>query len=101
MSGEGDVTGEHAGSGPVLVRYWAAARAARGQAEERFEVPADGVAISELLGQVIERGTPRVAQVVAICSVLLDETAVHGADVQTARARPGAVVDLLPPFAGG
>ncbi|QWC83848.1 MoaD/ThiS family protein [Nocardioidaceae bacterium] len=99
--GEGDVTGPDAGAGVVLVRYWAAARAARGVAEERVEVPAEGVTISELLAGVTERGTPRLAAVVAICSVLLDETAVHGPDVRVALARPGSVVDLLPPFAGG
>ncbi len=82
----------------VTVRYWAALRAAAGTASDQT---APG-ALSDVLAAVGARHAegPRFAQVLAICSVLVDERPVTsdpaGVDVPA-----GSVVDLLPPFAGG
>ena len=83
----------------VTVRYFAAARAAAGRAEERFAV-GRGTTIQALLDRV-ERALPEDAagrQVIARCSVL------HNGETGQANGAPlrdGDVVDLLPPFAGG
>jgi sulfur-carrier protein len=88
----GDVT-------DVTVRYWAALRAAAG-------TPADQVPpgqLDEVLASVAasHADAPRFAQVLAICSVLLDEHQVGSRDPADVDVGPGSVVDLLPPFAGG
>lgn len=78
----------------VTVRYWAAARAAAGAAEERTEPGT----LDEIVARLGERHGERLARVLDYCSYLLDGTAVrdHGATVQA-----GSVVEVLPPFAGG
>ena len=110
----------------MTVRYFAAARAAAGAAEESLTVPA--VPAGRLSGDAAEPSTaepstaapstaaPSTATVDAVleaaigrhggalatvlrrCSFLLDEVAVHG--TQT-RVRTGQILDVLPPFAGG
>ena len=76
----------------VTVRYWAAARTAAGIASETHE----GQTLADVVRQASE-GRPELARVLGICSLLVD----------SARADPatplpeGAVVDALPPFAGG
>ena len=87
--------------GEVTVRYWASVRAAQGRADERVSVPAEGITVADLLLRITDGREPRVAQVVGACSLLLDETAVHADRLDETGVRPGAVVDLLPPFAGG
>jgi molybdopterin converting factor small subunit len=83
----------------VTVRYWAAMRSAAG-------TPSDQVA-SGRLDQVLAEAArahaegPRFAQVLAICSVLVDEEPVGGRDPAEVMVVSGSVVDLLPPFAGG
>lgn len=76
----------------VTVRYWAGARRAAGLASE--VLTADTLA--DLLGQLQAR--PGLAEVVAASSVLVNEIRPSG-DAQP--LAPGAVVDILPPFAGG
>jgi len=76
----------------VTVRYWAGARRAAGLASE--VLTADTLA--DLLGQL--RARPGLAEVVAASSVLVDEVRPSGDDQPLAT---GAVVDILPPFAGG
>ncbi|MDQ4137666.1 MAG: MoaD/ThiS family protein [Actinomycetota bacterium] len=83
----------------VTVRYFAAARAAAGRAEERFEVER-GTTVQGLLDRVERALADNVSgrQVIARCSVL------HNGESGQAAAAPladGDVVDLLPPFAGG
>jgi molybdopterin converting factor small subunit len=79
----------------VRVRAFAAARAALGWSER--DVPTGpAVTVGDLLAGVLA-DAPDAADVVARCSVLVD-------GVRTDRDAPvpdGAVVDLLPPFAGG
>ena len=78
----------------MTVRYWAGARAAAGRAEEAVEAGTVG----ELLSRIGAR--PPLARVLDASSLLVDGTAVRRDD----REHPlpaGAVVDVLPPFAGG
>lgn len=86
------------------VRYFAAARAAAGVEEERFELPA-GATVADLLlaVQAVDRvvppaGTPPLERILARSSFLLNEVAVRD---RATVLNPGDVVDVLPPFAGG
>lgn len=81
----------------VVVRYFAAARAAAGVETEKVDVP-DGTTVEGLLGVLREEHGPGLARVLERCSFLLDEVAVR--DRATVLA-DGAAVDVLPPFAGG
>ncbi|MCB5274390.1 hypothetical protein BJG92_01923 [Arthrobacter sp. SO5] len=86
------------------VRYFAAARAAAGVDEERFDL-SDGATLKSLLAAIlaVERpappaGTPPLARILSRSSFLLNEVAVRNA---AAALNPDDVVDVLPPFAGG
>lgn len=86
------------------VRYFAAARAAAGVDEERFELPA-GSTVESLLAAVLgverpepQAGTPPLDRILARSSLLLNEVAVRD---RTTVLAAGDVVDVLPPFAGG
>ncbi|UKA55879.1 MoaD/ThiS family protein [Arthrobacter sp. FW305-BF8] len=86
------------------VRYFAAARAAAGMDEERFELPA-GSTVESLLAAVLDvdrpeppAGTPPLDRILARSSFLLNEVAVRD---RTTVLAAGDVVDVLPPFAGG
>lgn len=76
----------------VTVRYWAAARAAAGVGSEQVA----GDTVAAVLAECIARH-PGLAQVVTVATFLLDGRAVPRA---TALA-DGAIVEVLPPFAGG
>ena len=75
------------------IRYWAAARAEAGTAEEPF--------VGDTLGDVLSvaragRG-PAFSRVLAHCTFLVD-------GVRSGPATPlvdGGVIEVLPPFAGG
>ena len=102
----------------VTVRYFAAARAAVGVAEERLTVAvvpdvstgsagrridphrqqAATVTVQAVLDTAIRRHGRRLTTVLRRCSFLLDEVAVHERD---ATVRDGQIMDVLPPFAGG
>jgi sulfur-carrier protein len=75
------------------VRFWAAARAAAGRSEQAYDAATLG-AVVQSLGE--EHGH-ELARVLAHCSFLVDGV----------RAKPelelpdGAVIEVLPPFAGG
>lgn len=86
------------------VRYFAAARAAAGVEEERFELPA-GSTMESLLSAVLDvdrpappAGTPSLGRLLSRSSFLLNEVAVRDRSVVLG---PDDVVDVLPPFAGG
>lgn len=83
----------------VTVRYWAAARAAAGIAEER--VPASTLA--ELLDVISRRhrDRDRFDDVIDMCSILVGETPVGAREPSTVPLHPGDSVEFLPPFAGG
>ncbi|NUT73057.1 MoaD/ThiS family protein [Pseudarthrobacter sp. C4D7] len=88
----------------MLVRYFAAARAAAGFEEEKFHLP-EGATVADLLAAVaaVERpeppaGTPPLPRLLSRSSFLLNEVAVRD---HAAILGPDDVVDVLPPFAGG
>lgn len=80
----------------MTVRYFAAARAAAGVAAEQVELPA-GASV-EILLKVLRGNGDELARVLDRCSFLVDEVAVRD---RNAPLHDGAVVDVLPPFAGG
>ncbi len=81
----------------MTVRYFAAARAAAGVESEPVAVPV-GATVDLLLKTVRAAHGDDLARVLDRCSYLLDEVAVRDRDVPL---HDGAVVDVLPPFAGG
>jgi sulfur-carrier protein len=84
----------------VLVRYWAAAKAAAGRAEETFPHEPD---LAALLDAVRARhgADGRLAEVLARCAYLVDEVSPGRRAAVDVAVPEGAVVDVLPPFAGG
>ena len=79
---------------PVTVRYFAGARAAAGVESETR----DACTLDELVGQIVAAHGERLAKVLTACSFLVDGTQTRDRSLAVA---PGAVVDGLPPFAGG
>jgi molybdopterin converting factor small subunit len=80
----------------VRVRYFAGAAAAAGTTEETLAVP-PGATVGGLVETLVARHGTGLARVLAASSFLLDE-------VTGDASRPlhdGALVDVLPPFAGG
>jgi sulfur-carrier protein len=78
----------------VTVRYFAGARAAAGVETETR----DAGTLSELVGQIVESHGERLGRVLTACSFLVDGTQTRDRSQPLA---PDAVVDVLPPFAGG
>jgi len=81
----------------VVVRYFAAARAAAGVESETVDVP-PGATVDILLKTVRAAHGDALGGVLDRCSFLLDEVAVRDRDTPL---HDGAQVDVLPPFAGG
>lgn len=85
----------------IRVRYWAAARSAAGTAEETVEV-AGPLTLAALRAEVVRRhADSRLADVIAVCSVLVGDQPVSTQDPGAVEVPPGATVEFLPPFAGG
>ena len=78
----------------VTVRYFAGARAAAGVDTETRSA----ASLDELVGQIVAAHGPKLERVLTACSFLVDGTSTRDRALQLA---PGAVVDVLPPFAGG
>jgi sulfur-carrier protein len=76
----------------VTIRYFAAARAAAGEST----ATARAGSLKELVGAV-SADRPELARVLGICTFMVDGERV-GLDT---RLGDGALVDALPPFAGG
>ena len=93
------VSQDDSSSGHVTFRYWAAARAAAGVAEDQIVVEGP-LTLDVLLARAVA-GRDRLAVVLATCSVLLGDRPVASADPASVRVEPGQVVEFLPPFAGG
>lgn len=83
----------------VTIRYWAAAREAAGLAEESVEAATLAEALAAIRERHAER--PRFALVLDMCSLLVDGDPVGRQNPSEVRLRPGARVEVLPPFAGG
>jgi molybdopterin synthase sulfur carrier subunit len=78
----------------VTVRYFAGARAASGVDSEIR----DAGTLDQLVGQLVDAHGEKLERVLTACSFLVDGTTTRDrASVLAA----GAVVDVLPPFAGG
>ena len=83
----------------VRVRYWAAARAAAGRAEDTVE----GQTLADVLSAVraLHRDRPRLAEILGVSSLLVGDVPVGTRDPVGVRLRPEDVIEVLPPFAGG
>jgi sulfur-carrier protein len=83
----------------VTIRYWAAAKEAAGVQEESVEA----VTLGDLLNAVVATRKPdrRLADVLARSSFLVNADPVGRADRSSILLDDGAVVEVLPPFAGG
>jgi molybdopterin converting factor small subunit len=78
----------------VIVRYFAGARAVSGTDTESREADS----LDQLVGQIVDAHGERLERVLTACSFLVDGTSTRDRALVLA---PGAVVDVLPPFAGG
>jgi molybdopterin converting factor small subunit len=78
----------------VLVRYFAGARAAAGIDEDKLAA----ATLDDLVTTVTTRRGARLGGVLTACTFLVDGLACHD---RHAPLPEGAVVDVLPPFAGG
>jgi molybdopterin synthase sulfur carrier subunit len=78
----------------VTVRYFAGARAASGVDTELH----DADTLEQLVGQIVGAHGEKLERVLTACSFLVDGTSTRNRALTLA---PGAVVDVLPPFAGG
>jgi sulfur-carrier protein len=81
----------------AVVRYWAAARAAAGVAEERYDATTLGAA----LAAAVAAHGPGLERVLGVCSFLVDGDPVGARDRHTIELGADSVVEALPPFAGG
>jgi molybdopterin synthase sulfur carrier subunit len=83
----------------VTVRYWAAAKQAAGVAEE---ILAAGT-LAEMVAAVLARhpGAPALNDVLARSSFLIDGEQAGARPPESVTLPEGAVVEVLPPFAGG
>ncbi|MBV7246130.1 MULTISPECIES: MoaD/ThiS family protein [unclassified Streptomyces] len=79
------------------IRYWAAAKAAAGTAEE----PYAAATLAEALDAVRRRHPGELSQVLRRCSFLIDGNPVGSREHETVRLAEGGTVEVLPPFAGG
>ncbi|MDH6112219.1 molybdopterin synthase sulfur carrier subunit [Kitasatospora sp. MAP12-15] len=81
------------------IRYWAAAKAEAGTAEEPYRA----ATLADALAQARERHAdrPKFVQVLGICSFLVDSEPVGGRDRAAVRLTEGGTIEVLPPFAGG
>ena len=82
----------------LTVRYFAGARTAAGRDSETVPVAFGRSTVDDVVRELAERHGPELAKVLAASSYLLDEVAVRD---KSAVLRDGAVLDVLPPFAGG
>jgi molybdopterin synthase sulfur carrier subunit len=81
----------------LTVRYFAGARAAAGVPDESIELTGEST-VADVLTLVHERHGEKLGRVLAASSFLLDGVAVRDRGVAVP---PGAMLDVLPPFAGG
>jgi molybdopterin converting factor small subunit len=83
----------------VTVRYWAAAKAAAGLPEEVVEA----VTLRDALNAVVARrkSDGHLAAVLARSSFLVNADPVGHAAPESVVLGDGAVIEVLPPFAGG
>ena len=90
------------GPGSIVVRYWAAARAAAGVEYDVLQAT-EVRTLADVLAAVRElhADRPRLSDVVAVCSVLVGDRPVGSVEPGEVTLAAGDIVELLPPFAGG
>ncbi len=81
----------------IVVRYFAAARAAAGEDEEKVQLPSNA-SVADAVAELRRLHPERLPRVLEAVSYLLDGIAVRDL---TRRLKDGAELDVLPPFAGG
>jgi molybdopterin converting factor small subunit len=83
----------------VTIRYWAAAKDAAGLPEESVEA----VTLRDALDVAVASRNPdsRLADVIARSSFLVNADPVGRAAKESIALIDGAVIEVLPPFAGG
>jgi molybdopterin converting factor small subunit len=86
----------------ATLRFWAAAREAAGTAEETVRAATLAGALDEAVARRggAGGGGAKLERVLTRSSVLLDGVQVRAAD-RSVPLPEGAVVEILPPFAGG
>lgn len=89
----------------VTLRYWAAAKQAAGVAEETISAETLAAALEVALSARERNAAPGadggLRAVLARSSFVIDGTPVGGRAPETVALREAAVVEVLPPFAGG
>ncbi|MEV5506236.1 MoaD/ThiS family protein [Streptomyces orinoci] len=89
-------------AGPVpagTIRYWAAAKAAAGTAEEPYAAATLAQALDAARRRHARR--PEFSRVLSLCSFLVDGDPVGAREHTTVQLTEGGTVEVLPPFAGG
>ncbi|MGP3968439.1 MoaD/ThiS family protein [Streptomyces sp. 6N223] len=81
------------------IRYWAAAKAAAGTAQEAFEAATLAGALAAARARHADR--PDFERVLARCSFLIDGSQVGARPHEAVGLTDGATIEVLPPFAGG
>lgn len=79
------------------LRFWAAAKAAAGVAEE----PYDAATLAEALAAARARHGDALAKVLDRSTYVVDDAPVGGRAHDTVLLTEGGSVEVLPPFAGG
>ena len=84
----------------VTLRYWAAAKDAAGVADEKVDASTLAEALAAGLAAAGDQ-SGRLSQVLARSSFLVNADPVGKADKGSVMLGEGAVIEVLPPFAGG
>lgn len=79
------------------LRFWAAAKAAAGVAEESY----DATTLAEALGAARAAHGDALTKVIARSTFVVDGAPVGGRAHETVLLTDGGTVEVLPPFAGG
>ncbi|MDH6118241.1 MoaD/ThiS family protein [Kitasatospora sp. GAS204B] len=81
------------------IRYWAAAKAEAGVAEEPYRAASLAEALAQAAARHADR--PTFVRLLGICSYLVDSEPVGGRDRTRVPLTEGGTIEVLPPFAGG
>lgn len=81
----------------TTLRYWAGARAAAGTSSEDV----DAATLAAALAVARASRGQRFAEVLTVCSFLVDGDPVGARDAASVSLQGVLAVDVLPPFAGG
>ncbi len=79
------------------LRYWAAARAAAGTAADELTA----ATLADALAAAVDRHGSALEKVLSVCSYVVDGDPVGSRPHEDVVLPAGALVDVLPPFAGG